>query len=127
MVVQRAVFRLREQVEAKLSRLPLSYFDRQPRGEVLSRATNDTDNIAQTLQQTLSQIVTSVLTVVGVLAMMFWISPLLALDRAGHRAGVGLRRGADRQAGPAAVRRAVGDHRQAQRRTSRRCTPATRW
>jgi ATP-binding cassette subfamily B protein len=77
--VQAVVSRLREQVEAKLSRLPLSYFDQQPRGEVLSRATNDTDNIAQTLQQTFSQLVTSLLTIVGVLAMMFWISPLLAL------------------------------------------------
>ncbi|MEV4437809.1 ABC transporter ATP-binding protein [Streptomyces sp. NPDC049577] len=78
-VVQRSVFRLREQVEEKLGRLPLSYFDKQQRGEVLSRATNDIDNIAQTLQQTLSQIMTSLLTIVGVLAMMFWISWLLAL------------------------------------------------
>ena len=78
-VVQRAAFRLREQVELKLSRLPLSYFDQQARGEVLSRATNDTDNIAQTLQQTLSQLITSFLTVVGVLGMMVWLSPLLAL------------------------------------------------
>lgn len=78
-VVQRTVFRLREQVEEKLARLPLGYFDRQPRGEVLSRATNDIDNIQQTFQQTFSQIVSSVLTIVGVLAMMFWISPLLAL------------------------------------------------
>jgi ATP-binding cassette subfamily B multidrug efflux pump len=78
-VVQAAVSRLREQVEAKLARLPLSYFDQQPRGEVLSRATNDTDNIAQTLQQTFSQLVTSLLTIVGVLAVMLWISPLLAL------------------------------------------------
>ena len=78
-IVQRAVFRLREQVEAKLSRLPLSYFDKQPRGEVLSRATNDTDNVAQTLQQTLSQLLTSLLTIVGVLVMMVWISPLLAV------------------------------------------------
>jgi ATP-binding cassette subfamily B protein len=77
--VQAAVSRLRQQVEAKLSRLPLSYFDQQPRGEVLSRATNDTDNIAQTLQQTFSQLVTSLLTIVGVLVVMFWISPLLAL------------------------------------------------
>ncbi len=75
----RLVYRLREQVEAKLARLPLSYFDKQQRGEVLSRATNDTDNIAQTLQQTMSQMVTSLLTIVGVLAMMFWISPLLAV------------------------------------------------
>ncbi|MEF3112366.1 ABC transporter ATP-binding protein [Streptomyces chrestomyceticus] len=78
-VVQRTVFRMREEVEEKLARLPLRYFDKQPRGEVLSRATNDIDNIAQTLQQTLSQIVASLLTIVGVLAMMFWISPLLAL------------------------------------------------
>ena len=78
-VVQRVVYRLREDVDSKLSRLPLRYFDQQQRGEVLSRATNDTDNIAQTLQQTLSQIVTSLLTIIGVLAMMFWISPLLAV------------------------------------------------
>ncbi|MER7793388.1 ABC transporter ATP-binding protein [Streptomyces sp. NPDC097640] len=78
-VVQRAVFRMREDVERKLARLPLSYFDKQPRGEVLSRATNDIDNIQQTLQQTLSQLMASLLTIVGVLAMMFWISPLLAL------------------------------------------------
>ncbi|MEU8550162.1 ABC transporter ATP-binding protein [Streptomyces roseoverticillatus] len=78
-VVQRAVFRLRRQVEEKLGRLPLSYFDKQARGEVLSRATNDIDNIAQTLQQTMSQIVTSLLTIAGVLAVMFWISWLLAL------------------------------------------------
>ncbi|PWI42596.1 ABC transporter ATP-binding protein [Streptomyces sp. ICBB 8177] len=78
-VVQSAVYRMREQVEAKLGRLPLSYFDGQPRGEVLSRATNDIDNVAQTLQQTLSQITQSLLTIVGVLVMMFWISWLLAL------------------------------------------------
>ena len=78
-VVQTTVSRLRSDVEAKLSRLPLSYFDQQPRGEVLSRATNDTDNIAQTLQQTFAQLITALLTIVGVLAFMFWISWLLAL------------------------------------------------
>ncbi|MBB5782934.1 ABC transporter ATP-binding protein [Nonomuraea jabiensis] len=78
-VVQRAAYRLRERIEAKLARLPLSYFDGQPRGEILSRATNDTDNIAQTLQQTMSQLISSVLTVVAVLVVMFWISPVLAL------------------------------------------------
>lgn len=78
-VVQHTMFRLREQVEAKLGRLPLRYFDGQPRGEVLSRATNDVDNIAQSLQQAMSQLITSMLTVIGVLAMMFWISPMLAL------------------------------------------------
>ncbi len=78
-IVQRQVFMLREQVQAKLARLPLSYFDRQPRGEILSRVTNDIDNLAQSLQQTLSQVVISLLTIVGVLTMMFVISPLLAL------------------------------------------------
>ena len=78
-IVQRAVFGLREQVQAKLARLPLSYFDAQPHGEILSRVTNDIDNLSQSLQQTLSQVVTSLLTIVGVLAAMFWISPLLAI------------------------------------------------
>jgi ATP-binding cassette subfamily B protein len=79
LVVNRLMYRVREQVEAKLARLPLSYFDKQQRGEVLSRATNDTDNIAQTLQQTMGQMLTSLLTIVGVLGMMLWTSPLLAL------------------------------------------------
>jgi ATP-binding cassette subfamily B protein len=78
-LLQRTMFRLRQDVEAKLNRLPLPYFDRQPRGEVLSRVTNDIDNIGMSLQQTLSQLLTSLLTVVAVLAMMFWISWLLAL------------------------------------------------
>jgi ATP-binding cassette, subfamily B, multidrug efflux pump len=78
-VVQRVVYRLREDVETKLHRLPLRYFDGQPRGELLSRVTNDIDNISTTLQQTLSQLLTSLLTVVGVLAMMLTISPLLSL------------------------------------------------
>ena len=77
-VVQRAMHRLRVQVEDKLHRLPLSYFDRVQRGELLSRVTNDVDNIGQSLQQSLSQVITSILTVVGVLVMMFLISPLLA-------------------------------------------------
>ena len=78
-VVQSTVRRMREEVEEKVNRLPLSYFDRQPRGELLSRVTNDIDNVSQSLQQTMSQLLTSLLTVVGVLAMMFWISPTLAL------------------------------------------------
>jgi ATP-binding cassette, subfamily B, multidrug efflux pump len=78
-MVQRSVFGLRADVQRKLSRLPLSYFDRQPRGEILSRVTNDIDNLAQSLQQTLSQLVTSLLTIVGVLTMMFIISWQLAL------------------------------------------------
>jgi len=78
-VVQRSVLRLRADVEAKLARVPLRYIDRQQRGDLLSRVTNDIDNVAQTLQQTLSQLISSVLMVLGVLAMMFWISPLLAV------------------------------------------------
>ena len=78
-VVQNTVFRMRAEVEDKVNALPLNYFDRQPRGELLSRVTNDIDNVSQTLQQTMSQLMTSLLTVVAVLSMMFWISPLLAL------------------------------------------------
>ncbi|MFJ2741113.1 ABC transporter ATP-binding protein [Streptomyces sp. NPDC087440] len=77
--VNRTVYRMRQDVQAKLSRLPLSYFDRAKRGEVLSRTTNDIDNIGQTMQQTMGQLINSVLTVVGVLIIMFWISPLLAV------------------------------------------------
>ncbi len=78
-VVQRAMLQLRADVEDKLNRLPLPYFDKQPRGELLSRVTNDIDNISQSLQQTMSQLLTSLLQVVGVLAMMFVVSPLLAI------------------------------------------------
>ena len=78
-VVQRSVYRMREQVSAKINRMPLKYFDNQPRGELLSRVTNDVDNVSQSLQQTLSQILSNVFTLLGVLAMMFWLSPVLAL------------------------------------------------
>jgi len=77
--VQRSIYTLRSQVEDKINRLPLSYFDKQTRGELLSRVTNDIDNISQALQQTLSQLLTSLLTVIGVTVMMFVVSPLLAL------------------------------------------------
>ncbi|WP_326494438.1 ABC transporter ATP-binding protein [Nocardioides pini] len=77
-VVQGTVLRMRSEVEDKVHRLPLGYFDKQPRGELLSRVTNDIDNVSQTLQQTMSQMLNSLLTVLAVLAMMFWISPLLA-------------------------------------------------
>ena len=77
--VQRSVYSLRNDVETKINRLPLRYFDRQTRGELLSRVTNDIDNVSQALQQTLSQLLTSLLTVIGVTVMMFVISPLLAL------------------------------------------------
>jgi ATP-binding cassette subfamily B multidrug efflux pump len=77
-VVQSTVAELRDDVEAKVNRLPLSYFDRTERGEVLSRTTNDIDNIAQSFQQTMSQLLSSVLMVIGTLVMMLVISPLLA-------------------------------------------------
>jgi ATP-binding cassette subfamily B protein len=78
-VSQRIVFTLRNDVDDKLTRLPLRFFDDHARGDILSRVTNDIDNIASTLQQSLTQIITSVLTVTGVLIMMFSISWLLAL------------------------------------------------
>ena len=78
-IMVRTMWRLRESVEAKINRLPLSYFDKVQRGELISRVTNDIDNITQTMQQSLSTVVTSVLTVIGVLIMMFSISWQLAL------------------------------------------------
>ena len=77
-VAQRTVYGLRRDTEAKLARLPLKYFDSHPHGDLLSRVTNDIDNITTTLQQGLSQFLTSTLTIVGILAVMVWISPLLA-------------------------------------------------
>lgn len=77
--VNRVIYTLRRDVEDKLHRLPLPYFDSQPRGELLSRVTNDIDNVSQSLTQTLNQLLNSLLTVVAMLAMMVWISPLLAV------------------------------------------------
>src|SRR5690606_33048888 len=78
-IMVRTMWRLREAVEAKINRLPLSYFDKVQRGELISRVTNDIDNITQTMQQSLSGALTSILTVIGVLVMMFSISWQLAL------------------------------------------------
>lgn len=78
-VVQRTMYRLRRDIEAKLHRLPLGYIDRHARGDLLSRVTNDIDNISQSLQQSLSQLVTSILTILGVTVMMFVVSPILAI------------------------------------------------
>jgi len=77
-VTQRTMYGLRREVEEKLARLPLRYFDSHPHGDILSRVTNDIDNLTTTLQQGLNQLLTSVLTIIGVMALMFWISPLLA-------------------------------------------------
>ncbi len=78
-IVQRTVYKLRRDIDRKIARLPLRYFDSHARGDLLSRLTNDINNIQQTMQQVLMEIVRSILTLVGVLAMMFWLSPLLAL------------------------------------------------
>jgi len=78
-IVQRAIRRMRSEVEDKVHRLPLAAVDRSSRGELLSRVTNDIDNVSQTLQQTMSQLLTAVLTLFGVLGMMLWISPALAV------------------------------------------------
>ncbi len=78
-VIQRLMYRLRSDVEDKVNVLPLSYIDRQQKGDLLSRVTNDIDNVAQSLQQTLSQMLTSVLLLLGTAIMMFTISPLLAV------------------------------------------------
>lgn len=78
-VVQRTMFKLRADIEDKIHRLPLRYIDAQSRGDLLSRVTNDIDNISQSLQQSLSQLITSMLTIIGVLIMMVWVSWLLAL------------------------------------------------
>ncbi|WP_310551069.1 ABC transporter ATP-binding protein [Paenibacillus glufosinatiresistens] len=78
-VAQRVVYDMREQINAKLERLPLKYFDSRTHGEILSRATNDVDNISTTLQQSMTQLITSVVTLIGVIIMMLTISPWLTL------------------------------------------------
>ncbi len=78
-VAQKVVFDMREQVNSKLERLPLKYFDSRTHGEILSRATNDVDNISTTLQQSLTQLITSIVTIIGVIIMMLTISPWLTL------------------------------------------------
>jgi ATP-binding cassette subfamily B protein len=78
-ITQRTTYRLREQAEQKIGKLPLSYFDTGSRGDILSRVTNDIDNIGTSLQQGFSQTFNSILTVIAVLAIMVWISWILAL------------------------------------------------
>jgi ATP-binding cassette subfamily B multidrug efflux pump len=78
-VAQKTVYALRREVEEKLSRLPLKYFDARTHGEILSRAVNDMDNISSTLQQSLTQLIMSAVTIIGVIVMMLLISPLLSL------------------------------------------------
>jgi ATP-binding cassette subfamily B protein len=77
-VAQRTVYLMRREVDEKFARLPLKFFDTRTHGEIMSRAVNDMDNISSTLQQSLTQLITAIVTVVGVIVLMFWISPLLA-------------------------------------------------
>ncbi|MBZ9615944.1 ABC transporter ATP-binding protein [Clostridium estertheticum] len=78
-VAQKTVYNLRKEVEDKLSRLPLKFFDSKTHGEILSRVTNDVDNISTTLQQSLTQLITSIVTIIGIVVMMLTISPLMTL------------------------------------------------
>ncbi|MGV8982956.1 ABC transporter ATP-binding protein [Clostridium sp.] len=78
-VAQKTVYNLRKEVEDKLSRLPLKFFDARTHGEILSRVTNDVDNISTTLQQSLTQLITSIVTIIGIIVMMLTISPLMTL------------------------------------------------
>ncbi|WP_125154279.1 ABC transporter ATP-binding protein [Clostridium rectalis] len=78
-VSQRTVYDMRKELENKLSRMPLKYFDSNPHGDTLSRFTNDMDNISTTLQQSLTQLITSIVTIIGILIMMLTISPLMTL------------------------------------------------
>lgn len=78
-VAQRTVRDLRREIDLKLAKLPLKYFDKHPHGDILSRVTNDIDTIATTLQQSLTQLITSVITIIGYILMMLTISPILTL------------------------------------------------
>ncbi|MFL5654005.1 MAG: ABC transporter ATP-binding protein, partial [Ktedonobacteraceae bacterium] len=78
-VAQRTMYKLRREVDEKLSRLPLKYFDSRTHGEIMSRAVNDMDNLSTTLQQSITQLITSAVTLIGVIVLMLLISPLLSL------------------------------------------------
>ena len=114
-------------VEDKINALPLAYVDSQPRGDLLSRVTNDIDNVAQSLQQTLSQMLTSTLTIVGVVVMMFVISPVLAPGRPGHHPGLAVHDQVHRLAVQDPVRGPVVATPATSTPRSRRRSPATRW
>ena len=125
--VQRTMYRLRSDVESKLNRLPLRYFDGQPRGEVLSRVTNDIDNVSQTLQQTLSQVLNSLLTIIAVVVMMLVISPLLALIALVSVPALDRDHPVHRRAFAEAVHRRSGRPPVSSTVRSRRHSPGTRW
>ncbi|WP_366409435.1 ABC transporter ATP-binding protein [Proteiniclasticum sp.] len=78
-VAQKVSYNLRKSIEEKINRLPLSYFDKNSHGDVLSRMTNDVDTVSQSLNQSLSQIITSITTILGILVMMISISVPMTL------------------------------------------------
>ena len=114
-VVQRSMFGLREEVERKLNQLPLSYIDRQPRGDLLSRVTNDIDNLSQSLQQTTSQILTSLLTLHRCDDHDVHDLAAPGADRPDHRAHLGAADEVHRRQGASTVHGAVASHRRPQR------------
>ena len=114
-IVQRTVYRLRRDVDTKVARLPLAFFDGRARGDILSRLTNDIDNIQQTMQQVLTQIISSFLTIIGVLGPDVLDQPSARGDLARRAAGVGGPRHGHRQALAEAVHAAVGAHGRSQR------------
>ena len=125
--LQRVISGLREDVQAKISRLPLRHFDRQQRGEVLSRVTNDIDNLGQSLQQSMSQIVVSLLTIVGVLVDDDLDLVGARADRASSRCRC---RSWSRPGSASSRSRSSstsGGSPVGSTATSRRCTPGTRW
>ncbi|MEJ8733899.1 ABC transporter ATP-binding protein [Mediterraneibacter sp. ICN-202921] len=78
-ISQKTTYRLRKEISEKISRMPMDYFDTKPVGETLSRVTNDVDTLGQSLNQSATQLITSVTTIIGVLAMMLSISPLMTV------------------------------------------------
>jgi len=76
-LAMKVTYKLRAEISEKMHRLPINYYDTRTQGEILSRVTNDVDAISQTLNENLTRLVTSVTTLVGVLVMMLWISPLM--------------------------------------------------
>ena len=124
-VSQGIVYDMRNDVNDKLARLPLKYFDSKTHGEIMSRVTNDIDNISTSLQQSLTQLITSVCTIVGVLVMMLTISPWLTLIALVTLPVSALAITNDHQALAEELRRPAEGARARSTATSRRCTRAT--
>lgn len=114
-VTQEVIYGLRRDMKAKLDRVPLSYYDGRPKGEILSRVTNDVDLISSTLQETLVQIISAVVTLVSVVIFMFSISWILGARRVRHAAALASGHGGYRNAFAALLQEPTESTRQAQR------------